>query len=322
MKQLFILFLLGSAFLSQAQHRVRIDAQNNKVGYTIWNDSDQVVFKIDPTFEYIAVYVENRIGSIFLGETYYDLKSCCDTEYIEVPIDPNNPEIVRVDTIITDQKNVVRNSLIIAKKNGNWGLINLDGSEAMPFTYDSICILNNPLASKNGPLFLLVKNKRVSILSQKRETVLSEEVYRQYYPKLSVNEQLHLPEIALFNDYLIVQQGGNFIDTTIHIKAKTSYVYVKGMKRKQMVYSPAQNYSEYFFRGGKYNVLMLKQSNLLLGKWHNKITLRFTSENRFEKPLWMDFTKRKSAMSAYYQYIIVKEPVHVDFVPEPIKAKK
>ncbi|MDP1725368.1 MAG: hypothetical protein Q8M15_01190 [Bacteroidota bacterium] len=322
MKQLFILVFLSSAFLSQAQHRVRLDTHNNKVGYTIWDDKDQIVFKIEPNFEYIAVNVESRIGNIYLGEMYYDLKMCCDTEYIEVPIDPNNPMIVRVDTIITDQKTIVPNTLIIAKKNGNWGLLNLDGSEAMPFIYDTISTLSNPHASKNGPLFLLVRHHRVSVLSQKRDTVLSEEIYRQYYPGLSVREQMHLLEIALFNDYLIVQQSGSFIDTTIHVKAKTSYVSIKGVKRKQMVYSPEQNYSEYFFRGGKFNVLILKDNHLLLGKWHNKINMRFKSENRFEKPLWMDITKRKSVMSAYYQYVIVKEPVKVDFVPEPIKAKK
>ena len=322
MKNLLTLALLFSSLYGFSQNKIRLDYKNNRVGYTVWDDNSKVIYQIEPAYDYLAVYAEFGFAGIFLGEMYYDIKMCCDTEFIEVPIDPDDPTRTRVDTIITDQRKVVPHKLMMAKKNQVWGLLNLDGTEAMPFVYDSISILQNQHASENGPLFVLYKNKRIAIANQKRETVLSSELYQQYYPKLSPKEQVALLNIALFNDQLIVQQGGKFIDTTIFVKATTSYVKIKGVKQKQKVYQAAFRYDEFFFRGGKYNVLNLKQNTLLFGVWQNKISLRMTSKTALETPLIMDLTKRKSVMEASGRYLSVKEKIEVQYMPDPFINSK
>ncbi len=316
-RNLLFVFLL-STLIGFSQNRVRLDVKNDKVGYTVWDEKDSVIIHIDPIFDYISVYVETRIGDIYLGEFYYDVKSCCDTEYMEVPIDPNDPTRTRVDTIITDQKTVVPNKLLIAKKSGLWGLLNLDGSEALPFIYDSIWILTNRHAAENSPLFILIKNKRIALANQKKEMVLSSEIFQKYYPKLTLTEQEDLLNIALFNNKLIVQQGGKFVDTTFFVKAR--YAKIKGVKQKARL--PAYYYNEFFFSGGKFNVLNLKKNHLLFGNWQNKILLRFTSKTELETPLIMDLTKRKSVMAAYKQYIEIKEKIKVDYIVEPFMNGK
>lgn len=321
MKQLFILAFLSSAFLCQAQNQIRLINQNNKVGYSVENDSGQVVWRIEPQYDYLSFYVSTHLGGVSLGDNYCDSRNWNDTEFIEIPIDPNEPTITRIDTIIMDVKTLYPDRMVIAKKDGKWGFLYSDGTEAVPFIYDSIMMSNFHLLSHDASYFSLVKNNRVSILNKKNETVLGQEMFKQYYPNLSLGAQLNLIEIAFYGDHLVLQQGGKFVDSTVYVKAKPSSYTVRGKKKKMML--PAWNYKTYFFRGGKYNVLNLKTGELQFKDWQDKILVKFTSTTTFKTPFLLDLTKSKSVENAILRhYRLAKgDTLQIDFII-PLKPRK
>ncbi len=342
MKQLFILVFLSSAFLSQAQglvdeffysksidssfssqvqHQVRIINQNNKVGYTVENDSGQVLWSIEPEYDFLQLYVSTHLSGILLGDNYCDSRNWNDTEFIEIPIDPNEPTITRVDTIVMDMKTFYPERLVIAKKNGKWGFLYSNGKEAVPFIYDSIVMSNFHLLSHDASYFSLVKNNRVSILNKKNEIVLGEEMFMQYYPNLSLGAQLDLIEIAFYGDRLVLQQGGKFIDSTVYVKAKTASYMERGKKKKMIV--PAWNYKSYFFRGGKYNILNLKTGELQFKDWQDKILVKFTSNTTFKTPLLLDLTRGKSVENAILKQnrLALGDTLQIEFIKAPKPRK-
>ncbi len=315
MKHLLFAILLFAAVRVDAQEYVRFINDGHQTGCVFQNDSGRVLRKIEPVYDFLEVEVEVNLAGV-RSVFYHDPRYCCDTEYIEVPIDPKDFTITRVDTIINDTKMIVPGKLIIAKKNGSWGLLYQDGRIALPFNYDSIEICDSHFGYEYGYFICLIKNKRVSIISQHLERILSEELFKQYYPNLSLKEQLDVLKIAFYGHQLVVNQGGKFIDTTIHVKAKTSLVKIPGSNQKKEVTEPASDHQEYFFRGGKFNVLNTHSGKLQFATWQNKLALEFSSNITYKIPFVMDPGDRISVSKAFEkQYAMRNEYVRLNFIP-------
>ncbi|MCF8255235.1 MAG: WG repeat-containing protein [Bacteroidia bacterium] len=284
MKHLLSLTLVLFTITANSQNVVRIDQKGGKFGYSVFDKKDDLQFKVEPIYDYVAVPVEAKIGDIFLGEFYYDIKLCCDTEYMEVPIDFNDPTKTIVDTIVIDKKPLKENWLVMAKKGNSWGLIDLKGNVVLAFNYDSISVLNNRHASENSPLLVLHKNNRISLVNQKAELVLQSEVFEKYYPKLTVKEQVAVLEIAMFNNQLLIQKGGRFRET--------------------------------HFEGGEFNVLIIKQNNTLFGKWQSKLLLRITALEEKGEPVSINPQNDRSVAKGTQFIYSTKGPIQVDYEPE------
>ncbi|MBC7381753.1 MAG: hypothetical protein H7296_02025 [Bacteroidia bacterium] len=282
---------------------VRAFHQNGKAGFETQNDSGEVIVKIEPIYDCLAFYTSNTLGAVDIGEFYLDDRNFSAITNDRSTLDPNESKTLPFDA----------NKLIGAKKNNKCGLLYSTGKEAIAFEYDSIKIFSTALNVSDGPLFVLIKNNRVSMLNQKKEVVLSEKIFQKYYPGLLLKAQLHALEIAFMNGQLLVQQNGRFIDTIRTQPATTSLFYL-GNKIDTVEEAP-MDFDEYYFKGGEYNVVNAGTGKLLFDEWQHKIILKFTSVMPPYKTIFIDPTNKDSAMYAVNPFAGVNDvTTKVEFV--------
>lgn len=266
------------AFSTNAQH-FRFIHNNDKVGYTIESDSGVLIWQIEPIYDFLSFPKQPNLNNKIEIEEYIDNITWSDTSYILFYPDDKDPTLIMDSIVVSLTKKIDIHKKIIAKKNGKWGLLNANGTIALPFLCDSISIFQNKIGSSNGPLFKTVTNKNLYILNQNNDTILNNALLRKYYPELSYLALLNLLEIALYDNHLVIQKEGVFVDSIIHYPQSS---YINYLNEKVIV-DPINDES-YFFKGGKYNIVSIKSGKPIFKSWHGNIKIILTSKiNKFTR---------------------------------------
>ncbi len=245
----------------QAQ-TVKCLQQGKLVGVQFYNDNDKEVNRIEPMYEEIHVYVKTQIGGMYLGDGYIESRVWHDSEFIEVPIDPNDPSLTRIDTFIHDQRAYHINKPIIAKKDGKYGILDEKGNVLLGFEHTSYIASMELIGYQNTaqkPLLLLQNGTKQTLYDAKLNIILSETQFPNNFQKLSRKEEAL--QLMLFGDYLLINEGGMIADSMVKVPAKKETV-----KGKVIVKEKAFSYSVYYYKGGNFNVLNMKTGLIL---WPN-----------------------------------------------------
>lgn len=308
---LFFVFFLSAYVETFGQNKVRIDSEGGKVGYTIANEKDEVLYQIKPDYDFLSFYVRVELGGLFLSAFYYDLSHCCDTEFVDIPVNPDNPTITVTDTFVLFFKPLVPEKLVIAKKNNKWGLLKISDEIAYPFEFDSIGILYNKSASKDGLVFLCYSKAGITVLNQSAKIVLSPAQIQQYYPLMTKDLIPELLKIALLDEQLVVQKEGQFVSKTIFVPDRFRNVEIGG--KTIAVPVKAYNYQENYFKGGKFNVFNPKTNTLHFVQWSKHLKVKISSTKEFATPLQVKIHNRKSLLKVAGLFQHVEEPITIQF---------
>lgn len=258
MKKFTAILLVLWVFQMQAQTAEGIQ-KGKWVGVQFYDDNERKVSQIAPIYDEIYVYVKTQIGGMYLGDGFIESRLWHDSEYIEVPIDPNDPTLTKVDTFIHHQRAYHVNKPIIAKKDGKYGILDEKGNVLLGFEHNSYLagmdILGYQYAAQK-PLVLLQKGNSQTLYDAKLNIILSEAQFPAYFQKLTRKEEAL--QLMLFGDYLLLNEGGIIADSVVKVPAKKETV-----KGKVVVKDKAFSYSVYYYKGGNFNVLNLKTGSMI-----------------------------------------------------------
>lgn len=274
--------------------------QNGKVGLEFQLENGQPHKRLDPVYDELAAYTLLRVGGISLGNQFKPSRYWNDTEYIEVPIDPNNLSRTRTDTFITDVFAYIANTPVQVKKSGKWGLVDTDGKELLPCAYDDILSLRADnwygLDPQDYPLMLFYAGTQTRLVNARGEPVLAEEQFPQWYQPLSKQRKGDALEFAFFGTYMLMNEGGALKDTVI-----------KSGGVKMTVYK---------FTGGTFNVLDLKTGKPLWERNARNIEISFLDPDG--KPYYESLNPRshKSISKFEENFRLGIRPAQVRFEPK------
>jgi hypothetical protein len=245
------------------------------VGVIFYDANDKEVNRIEPAYEEIQVYVKTQIGGINLGVGFVESRYWHDSEYIEVPIDPNDPTLTRVDTFIHFQRAYHVNKPIIAKKDGKYGIINQQGNTLLPFEYNDVLKALDLIGYQNDaqkPLLLMQNDNKLTLYDASLKVIITDAQLPNNFSKLSRKEEALA--LLLFGENLLVNEGGLLVDSIIKVPAKRETV-----KGKVVIKEKAYSYPVYYYKGGKFNVLNLQTGALLWPESKADILITAFDEN-------------------------------------------
>jgi hypothetical protein len=283
MKKLFLLVLLTIVLshFGQAQY-VKALRKGNLIGLNVVNDAGAEIKRLEPAFEDIEVYTRPRF--VTFGEVYVNVQFFNDTEFIEVPIDPSDYTRTKTDTIVSDSKLYFPGKLVLAKKGGKWGLITIDGEEKAPFDFEAIYPLNaksmQMVNQQLSPFFLTVNQGKLQILDQTGSILVPDEKIPSYFKNRNKDLTIDAMEISYFGDYFLVNEGGTLFDTIIKVPAVKKVV-----NGKTKIITPAYQYSQFWYKGGKLNVWQFSTNNWVFPEAHKNVEIYFQDDkgtNYFE----------------------------------------
>ncbi len=268
-RSLSLICILFFAFSVSGQ-TVKAFKEGSLYGVQFLDNEEKVIKIIRPQFEDLAMMVKTRIGGVDLGEGYLSCRFWSDTEFIEVPIDPNDPEKVVVQLEVNDRKIYLPKKPIMAKLNGKWGLINEEGLLLKPHVYDEIIDLSKNkwegITEERLPLLLLSNGKELSLIDALDITIIKPQQFPPYFGGLK--RKADAIELCYFGNYLLINEGGVLADSIIKVPA------VKVQENgKTVVKEPAYSYSIYVYKKGKFNVLNLNTGNMLWEKSRNNVEI-------------------------------------------------
>lgn len=265
-----LLFVALFSVISVSGQTVKAFKEGNLYGVQFLDNEDKVVKIIRPQFEDLAMMVKSRIGGVDLGEGYLSCRFWCDTEFIEVPIDPNDPEKVVVQLEVNDKKMYLPKKPIMAKLNGKWGLINEDGLLLKPHEYDEMLDLSQAkwegIIEERLPLLLLTKGKEMSLIDALDITLIKPQQFPSYMSGLK--RKADALELCYFGNFLLINEGGVLFDSIIKVPA------VKVQENgKTVIKEPAYSYGIYIYKKGKFNVLNLNTGERLWTQSRNNVEI-------------------------------------------------
>ncbi|MCG9880400.1 MAG: hypothetical protein MH472_07365 [Bacteroidia bacterium] len=261
MKKIITLLLLFCVFQVQSQ-TVKGLQKGKLVGAQFYAENEREKSRIEPIYEELFVFVKTQIGGMYLGDGFVESRLWNDTEYVEFPIDPNDPTLTKVDTFILYQRGYIINKPIIAKKNGKYGIIDEKGNVLVGFEHNTYLASMELIGYQNEiqkPLILLQKGSSYTLYDTKLNIILNESQFPKNFH--SLNRKYEALQLMLFGDYLLINEGGILADSSVKVPAKKETV-----KGKVVVKEKAFSYSVYYYKGGNFNVLNLKTGSLL---WPN-----------------------------------------------------
>jgi hypothetical protein len=268
-RSLSLVCVLFFAFYVSGQ-TVKAFKEGQLYGIQFLDTDDRVVKIIRPQFEDLAMMVKTRIGGVDLGEGYLSCRFWCDTEFIEVPIDPNDPEKVVVHLEVNDKKIYLPKKPIMAKLNGKWGLINEEGLLLKSHEYDEMLDLSNAkwegITEERLPLLLLTKGKEMSLIDALDITLIKPQQFPSYMAGLK--RKADALELCYFGNFLLINEGGVLFDSIIKVPAVK--VQEKG---KTVIKEPAYSYGIYVYKKGKFNVLNLNTGERLWTQSRNNVEI-------------------------------------------------
>lgn len=253
---LFLVFLVTWSAQSQTVQGLH---KGKLTGAIFFDENGKESNRIEPIYEVLEVYVRNQIGGLYLGDGFIDSRNWMDSEYVEVPIDPNDLSRFRVDTFVNLQRAYYVGKPIIVKKDGKYGLINQQGNTLMALDYNSILPSIEIVGYQNAnqkPLLLMQKGTQFTLYDASLTPIIKEIQFPNYFGKLS--RKAEALELMLFGDYLLVNEGGILTDSIVKVPAKKETV-----KGKVVIKEKAYSYPVYYYKGGNFNVLNLKTGTLL-----------------------------------------------------------
>jgi hypothetical protein len=279
-----LLFVSLFSLFSASGQTVKAFKDGTFFGIQFIDSEDKVVKIIEPKYEDLAMMVKSRIGGVDLGQGYLSCRFWSDTEYMEVPIDPNDPTKVVVQIDVVDKKVYLPKKPIMAKLNGKWGLLNEEGIILKPFEYDEMLDLNRfkweGMTEERLPLLLLTKGKEISLIDAYDISVIESRRFPPYISNLK--RKADALELCYFGNYLLINEGGAIADSIIKVPA------VKAQEKgKTIIKEPAYSYGVYVYKKGKFNVLKLNTGEMLWPKGRNniEITLRDAAGNPYFEAL-------------------------------------
>lgn len=279
MKKLMLFSFCALLMLSSSAQTVEPIEKGNLFGVQFLNENSEKTQRIEPIYEDIMVYVKTRIGNLDLGNNYLAARYMHDTEYIEVPIDPNDPSKVETDTIVSNFRYYHPGKLVMAKKNGKWGGITESGNTIIPFEFESFAEYNwanwSNFGSDRLPVIFLTKGKEQTLIDAKGEVIIRTEQFPPYFSKL--NRKIDALELSFFGDFLLINEGGVLADSLIKVPAEKEVV-----KGKTVIKAPAHTFSVYTYKYGRFNVLNLKTGDRLWAEPKKNIEIKFKDPNNVE----------------------------------------
>ena len=129
MKKLLTILLLLAATISTQAQMVKGLQKGKLTGVIFLNDNGEELSRLEPIYEEVFVFARMKIGNLNLGDSYQESRNWIDSEFVEVPIDPNDFTKIRVDTFVNNTRVQIPNKPIIAKKDGKYGIIDQNGNE-------------------------------------------------------------------------------------------------------------------------------------------------------------------------------------------------
>jgi hypothetical protein len=279
MKKLLLTLFSVLLMLGLSAQTVEPIEKGNLFGVQFLNENGDKTQRIEPIYEDIMVYVKVKIGNLDLGSNYSPARYWHDTEYIEVPVDPNDPSKVETDTIISNYRYYHPGKLVLAKNNGKWGGLTESGNAILPFEYESFAEYNwanwSNFGSDRLPVIFLTKGKEQTLIDAKGEVIIKPEQFPAYFSKL--NRKIDALELSFFGDYLLFNEGGVLADSLIKVPAEKEVV-----KGKTVIKAPAYSYSVYTYKYGRFNVLNLKTGEKLWAEPKKNIEIKFKDPNNVE----------------------------------------
>jgi hypothetical protein len=265
-----LLFVILFSVITASGQTVKTFKDGKLFGIQFIDSEDKVVKIIEPKYEDLAMMVKSRIGGVDLGQGYLSCRFWSDTEYMEVPIDPNDPTKVVVQMEVVDKKVYLPKKPIMAKLNGKWGLLNEEGIVLKPFEYDEMLDLNRfkweGITEERLPLLLMNKGKEMYLSDAFDITIIKPQQFPTYFAGLK--RKVDALELFYFGNYLLVNEGGVLADSIIKVAA------VKEQENgRTVIKEPAYTYSVYVYKKGKFNVLNLNTGEMLWPKGRNNIEI-------------------------------------------------
>ncbi len=273
MKKIFCLVTLLGLFISAHSQAVKPIKEGNFTGLEILDQQNFPVSKIRPIYDELEVFSRLNLGGISLGNSYVSTRMWNDTEFIEVPIDPNDPSKTVTDTFVKDIRFMVEGTNIWAKKAGKWGLVNTAGEVLIPFEYEKYDYVRSMalVSTEPGsfPYLLAFKEGKFSIFNQKGTLILAQEFIPTHFFQKPTQETLDMLEFSYFGDYIITTEGATLVDSLVKVPAK---------KQNNKIVAQAYSYHVYFYRGGKLNVWQASTGKLLFEKAPKNLEIHFQDE--------------------------------------------
>jgi len=297
---------------AQAQYVKKV--QDGKfVGLSFLTDDSKEYKQLKGNYEDLAVFTRVTIGGVTIFNGYNSCNYLADTEYFEVPIDPNDPTKTRIDTMINESKSFDPTKPILAKKAGKWGFINEDGAVLMPYEYDSYLQHNNDdfqnFDVNKKPFILLTKGTQSKLIDAQLQTIISESQFPAYFNGLK--RKVDALELCFFGDYLLINEGGSIVDSLIKVPAVKEVV-----KGKTVVKIKAYSYSAYVYKGGMFNVLNLKTGSILWPVAKTNIQIKFKDQEGKEYYESLNPRVLKSIFKYQENLGLNITPAQIEFVGE------
>lgn len=277
MKKLISIFLLCALFINVQAQFVEITHSGNLCGFKINDSKGNLIKEVAPQYEELRFYVSIRMGGVALGENYHSSAYWNDTEYVEVPVDPNDLSKVKVETIINTTRVLIGNQLVMAKKGGKWGLIDLGGQEIVPCQNDEIWVfksrMQKPFDAEAYPHLVLFKGKEKQLVTQKGKVVLAPTDFPPYFANLSYDRSMDVLEMTFFGENMLINNGGILVDSVVKMPAVK-----KTEKGKTTIVSETYTIQKFYFYGGTFSVLNLTTQTKLFPEGQKNIAVHFSDE--------------------------------------------
>lgn len=276
-KILLILLSFLLCNLTQAQI-VKGIQKGNLVGVTFLDKNDKTISTIEPIYEEVHVLIDFQIAGTHLGDVYAESRNMHDSEFFEVPIDPQDPSKTLVDTVVTFGKKFLDGKLIMVKKDGKWGLLTIEGKEKIACIYDGIYPLNansmQMYKQKDAPFFLLVMNGTQQILDQTGTVLVPDDKIPAYFKNRNKDLIIDALEVSFFGDYFLVNEGGTLFDSIVKVAA-----IKKVVNGKSKIITAAYEYNRFYYEGGKFNVWQFSTSKYLFEEASKNIEIHIQDAN-------------------------------------------
>lgn len=303
---LFFISLIGSSF---AQN-VKPIKEGNLYGLEILDQQNFPVSKIRPLYDELEIFSKLSIGGVSLGTSYVNTRMWNDTEFIEVPIDPNDLSLTKTDTFVKDIRLMVEGTNVLAKKAGKWGLLNQVGEVLIPFEFDKFDYIRSTALVQtepaSSPYLIAFKEGKFSIYNQKGTLILGQELIPNHFQQRPAQETLDMLEFSYFGDYIIIPEGAVLVDSLIKVPAK---------KQNNKIIAQAYSYHVYFYRGGNLNVWQASTGKMLFEKAPKNLEIHFQDINGTDYYEPLNVRNNKSILTFLENNSNKLVPQKITFIP-------
>lgn len=213
MKKIISLIVLGHICLHSYAQKVKAVVNKNKVGAEFISNPGQADFTIPAIYDDLQMMVYSEVGNWILGKGYLSCKLWMDSTFYEVPTDPNNPAITRIDTVVNLTRRYLPDyAIVVRDAQKGWGLINRQAEPIEPLKHTYFKTYYpfawNGIDTTQSPYLLFYDNHEFNLYSGHGKRVLTS----QKIKAKELNEELmsEVLDLSYFGNYLVIPQGGEW----------------------------------------------------------------------------------------------------------------